>query len=136
MEFDFKRGDTIRMLIKEKDVIVEHVGLILEVKDNKVTARRDSDGSHWDTDLTGRSDNVNGEQFIQLQKVFKPENNYQGQRVSGAIVQINIKEDLNGTYPVLSLTLWKDTKELIKLETPLDVGNEHLYTDFYKEYTF
>lgn len=112
--FDFQRGDTVRIILEENNIFTEDPGLVLKVTDNEIEVRRDSDASIWTTDRDGKKSNCNGTQFIQLQKIYNPENNYKGQRVTAGIVEVTTKEfkhlhnDVVEILPVVRVKLYND----------------------------
>lgn len=130
MKFEFQRGDTVRMFIteKENDLILEHVGLILEVTGNEITVRRDSDASIWRTDLTGKKSNVYGDQYIQLQKIFDPKNSYKGKRVEYGTVSIEGDS--------LKVRLYTNGECFFEKETNLEYNDHNVYFSFHEKYEF
>lgn len=139
MSFDFKRGDTVRMQLMDQktNIIYEHPGIVLEVTEKEVKVRRDLDGSLWSTDLNGRRCNaVDDTQYLQLQKVFNPENEYKGVRVTSAIVQVTQEESEKELYNILNIKLWYNNKEIYNEKRILTLESNHMYTDFSATYTF
>lgn len=95
--FKFKRGDTVRICLVEYDKngpgakmvsVNESYGIVLNVVANKqgfitkgigeIEIRRDNDGSLFTVDMNGQCHNVDGEQYIQVQKCFMPVSSYKG----------------------------------------------------------
>lgn len=139
MSFDFKRGDSVKIILRKDGVFTEEPGLVLKVAGEEVEVQRDSDKSLWTTDLNGKRFNVNGDQFIQLQKLFQPENNYKGQRITSGIVQLTTEQDSDGAeLSVLKVDLYSDgTREPIFTDwTPIDPDfRQSMYLDLNKKFS-
>ena len=91
--FTFKRGDTVRICLVTYDKhgpgakmigVDEQYGIVLNADDmsfngdKRINIRRDSDGSLFDCDINGKAFNINGDQFLQIQKCFLPVSSYKG----------------------------------------------------------
>jgi hypothetical protein len=66
--FKLKRGDSVLLNLLNKDGTKVEVFTGLLITENEV--RRDSDGSIFSFDENGKKVNINGQQFLQVTKIF------------------------------------------------------------------
>lgn len=155
--FDFKRGDTVRICLVQYDKfgpdakktgVDEQYGIVLEVDATRqgvmtkgigeVIVRRDNDGSLFTVDLNGQSHNVDGAQYIQVQKCFIPVAAYKGTLVQWLEVIVHPSEHGRVKVTVLGVAegkVFRDEMDAHYMDAKLhfDFSKEQMWNKWKKE---